>query len=138
MQYTETQLEAIKMFGRKDLSFGCIFSGHEYVNHDLWEELKIEICVNETESKNFEPRFCIGSEWKEYCIYEILWHIPHLEDLFRLAEEEEIIVEIREFPREEHTMITFQRHPMYKQFPYIRSKSLLDQPNLSDIISLFR
>ena len=138
MTYTETQLEAIRLFGKKDLTKWniCLMNNKNKLFPDAEDTLLTFFWFVDWEY------FFIDEHLNQYSRYtenfEILWHIPHLEDLFRVAEEQEIIVEIREFPREENSMITFQRHPIYKQFPYIRSQSLLDQPNLSDIISLFR
>lgn len=113
--YTPIQLEAIKLFGRKDLTEGC-----RIVRKNYWEiDWK----------KRFWPRYghiwvvsskqdlwwALGVFWEDtgtysctefsHCIlnqklengeneYEILWHIPHLEDVFRLADEKEWYIEI--------------------------------------------
>ena len=88
MTYSKTQLEIIKAFGSKELSEGCLISSHEYINNDLWEELVIKKYVTKTDSPKYHPNYCIATDWKEYCIYGILWHIPELfPDVARVAKE---------------------------------------------------
>lgn len=56
MTYTETQLEAIKLFGKKDLTFGCIVSeggdtyqifnfSSSYKNARYWDDKDEEVMM---------------------------------------------------------------------------------------------
>ena len=91
MNYTPTQLEIIKIFWKKDLSFGCL------IRKEKWKWFKI---ANISDIKYPDWKTCYKQakwywvHWKFYqpkfkteLDFEILWHIPHLEDVFRVAEE---------------------------------------------------
>lgn len=124
--YSAEQLEAIKLFGRKDLSkwlLGIRTTGEpcEY-NGEYWES------------------FWHGLQDKNP---EILWHIPHLEDLFRVAEEQwrKLDIEYRNDRWFECYTLWIEKAEKKNNWNvilYNPSIPLLDQPNLSDIISLFR
>lgn len=93
--YTETQLEAIKLFGKKDLSFGCIVYADKWVTQKLpligtsciiWVTSdEWEIDTIETYMKPYKDH-----EWSSWndslsgfmSTYTILWHIPHWHNLF--------------------------------------------------------
>ena len=85
--YTPTQLEAIKLFGRKDLTEGCISIEKDWT---LW---KCDI------SK--EWRTINLPEWQRNVTsskmeWEILWHIPQLSpDLFRVFWNRWDIIEVK-------------------------------------------
>ena len=77
---TELQLEFIREFGRKELSFGCIVS-------QWWDEYQIF---------NFSDRFKNARYWdneEEEAMmimnwgYKILWHPVHWEDVFARLKE---------------------------------------------------
>lgn len=116
MTYTETQLEAIKLFGRKDLEIWCkiFFKDSKQPFTYAWE---IWVFV-------WNPDF------------EILWHEPHLENLFRVSAEKDYDVQVQWwFWRDWIEFIVKWKH---EWFDYNATLPLLDQPNLSNIISLFR
>lgn len=133
--YNETQLQAIKTFWKKDLEIWCkiFFKDSKQPFTFTWE---IWVFV-------WNPDF------------EILWHEPHLEDLFRVAEEC-IEKNFSKFCYIGCTMSTIEiygwRKPDWKldefwpanntytllnQIGYKPSLPLLDQPNLSEIVNLF-
>lgn len=74
--------ELYELFSDKTLSEGCLFSWYEYKNEDLWEELEIRKFLVKTDSPKYYPNYCIATDSKEYCIYEILWHEPQYNNLF--------------------------------------------------------
>lgn len=82
MNYTPTQLEAIKIFGSKELSFGCIVKMFD--NRWFMTFLDFANLFGKTDVLSF---YSIETKKAEEWFEEILWHIPHLEDVFRVAEE---------------------------------------------------
>lgn len=132
--YSPIQLQAIKFFGDKTLSFGCI--------------VEIKSFYHKRDNKIFPWFYTILDEglllddthWVFYEFvnmeeldYEILWHEPHLHDLFRVAEERGFYVSMSP----EITRI-------YKEFWWepietilIPSMPPLSQPHLSEIVNLF-
>lgn len=84
--YTPIQLEIIKTFWSKELSKWLI----------IWKERISEIIAIDYEREWFyrmiddwENTFSWSIKWAE-----ILWHIPHLEDVFRVAKEKWYLVEV--------------------------------------------
>lgn len=132
--YTPTQLEAIKLFGRKDLTEGCISIEKDWT---LW---KCDI------SK--EWRTINLPEWQRNVTsskmeWEILWHIPQLSpDLFRVFWNRWDIIEVKywftnNWIIEEDKLIIITDF-CKNVIPYNPTIPLLDQPSLPDIISLFK
>ena len=78
---TPLQIEIIKKFGRKELTEGCIFShsSGRYMTYicDWWR----------TDVIYFLDRNRVETYEYPSIYFEILWHLPHLEDIFRVAEE---------------------------------------------------
>lgn len=132
MTYTETKLEAIKILGKKDLTFGCIVS-------QGWDEYQIF---------NFSDRFKNARYWdneEEEAMmimnwgYKILWHIPHLEDLFRVAEEKKLNISLEmEYDGTHALYISWWDDDGDTTIPYSPTLPLLDQPSLPDILNLFK
>lgn len=92
---TEIQLATVRTFGSKELSEGCLFSWNEYTNHDLLEEIEIQTFHHKTDSLLSQSEYCIATDWHEYCIYEILWHIPELfPDVARELSKEWYVLEL--------------------------------------------
>lgn len=130
--YTPMQLEAIKLFGRKDLTEGCIIYCPTYE----WDKY---IFINEKNIKDAtSSEYGIYLQWRYARMtyqYEIIGHEVHLEDLFRVAEERGWKTEIL---NAESIWYKYCIIIEWKWIEYIRTLPLLDQPNLSDIISLFK
>ena len=128
MTYTETQLKAIRLLWKKDLSFWCLIFRkekqiiHQMDSHDMpcdeWEIWR--------ERGNAEPYLLTKD-------FEILWHECHIEDLFRVAEKKGWLVEIKWWLLSIHF-----KDRTYTSCKFEWSIPLLDQPNLSDIINLFK
>lgn len=89
MNYSPIQLDIIRTFGSKELSEGC------FVRKEKWKWFKI---ANITDIKYpdwklyYKQAKWYWLHWKFYqpkfkteLDFEILWHIPHLEDVFRVA-----------------------------------------------------
>lgn len=143
MTYTETQLEAIKLFWKKDLSFWCLLKMKRYPSiTTLWT-----YCSENEEYKDSYYTIRHGESWERdeclliYCIdeYEILWHIPHLEDLFRVAEEKWKVVEVRNVCYSRIELFT-KDNPFPLCVPYNPTLPLLLQPEdtLTQLCNLFK
>ena len=125
MQYTDVQISAIKLFGRKDLTEWCIVFQPEYdytfkIPEDEWDLM--------VAMRNWFRWTTILEISESKVGFEILWHEPHLEDLFRVAWEKE-----RWFVLNDESLFIF-----WEEIPYISYKPLLDQPSLPEIISLIK
>lgn len=139
MTYTETQLEAIKILGKKDLSFGCIYypntddfaEPYFYVEEWVWVQVKSWWLIHDS---SYEIEVMNSLD------VSILWHIPHLEDLFRVAGEKWKRITIEYYTQWPHLIFNpievNLRNP--DRIPYNPTLPLLDQPNLSDILNLFK
>ena len=122
MKYSNLELEAIRLFGDKTLSFGC------YYKYD-WRK----------------PIFRVNREWMMASLEKdkitILWHEPHLENLFRVAEEKNWIIRIvYNYLKKEYLLEiddSFWEDKEYALISYSPSTPLLSQPNLSEIVNLF-
>lgn len=85
MTYTPTQLEVIQVFGKKELWKWLLF------NYKLWNfemldsnnSIHIPNLVYHHNYQLFPNVIPVVGDNN----FEILWHIPHLENLFQLAEE---------------------------------------------------
>ena len=125
LMYTPIQLEAIKLFGRKDLTEGCVSIEKDWTlwKCDVREEWRT---INLPEWQ----RNVTSSEIE----WEILWHIPHLEDLFRVAFDRGIYISIS--PEITRVYKEFWWEPI--EIVLVPQTPLLDQPSLPEIISLFK
>lgn len=140
--YTTTQLEVIRVFGRKELSFGCIVK---------WIDVQKEIQFTEYIWK-INEEMSIVSYKGEYSKYqevtwidnnfEILWHIPHLEDVFRVAKEKWWLVN---FTTETNELLFYRKDSFwktteYKNIAWYKTIPLLEQPEsvLIQILNLFK
>lgn len=141
--YTPIQLEAIEMFGRKDLTFWCIVKVSGYIKNSIkiktpliWSLVKYTTPHYTGHCWNYYLKFQDKQEimkcWSNFC--EILWHIPHLEDLFRVAEEKWIYISIS--PEITRVYKEFWWEPI--EIVLVTTLPLLDQPNLEEIINLFK
>ena len=94
--YTPIQIEIIKKFWRNDLTFGCIII-HRVDDDFDWESHIAKITESDSEWICFTPKtpyWCTNNS-QDTTDYEILWHEPHLEDVFRVAEEKWFYREVR-------------------------------------------
>lgn len=143
MNYSPIQLEAIKIFGRKELTEGCL------IRKEKWKWFKIanisdikypdwKICYKQAKWywvhwKFYQPKF------KTELDFEILWHEPHLEDVFRVAYEKWYWYNISDWHYPVFYNIEKQRN-----FPdikwYNQTIRLLEQSEetLTQLINLFK
>ena len=165
--YTPTQLEAIKLFGRKDLTEGCILTAtvnenkSEYIVSAYWKFNHTNIAVIK---RDFISSFSHWADVETGMIrfdnwdipFEILWHIPHLEDLCIKIQKrvDADIHDIAWYRIDWESLDIFSwRSPTWEKkdlnaanntwtkiysIPYNPTITLLDQPSLPDIISLFK
>ena len=79
---TPLQIETIKKFGRKELMAGCIFKYWDYYSFYChpWTSFHIVQKLN-------ADTYAIWNE--DFRKIEILWHLPHLEDIFRVAKDKD-------------------------------------------------
>lgn len=144
--YTPIQLEAIKLFGRKDLAEGCIIRDTDdssYVRYafddDNWSPIILQLewiykwQYDDIELEDLQDE----EEW------EILWHIPQLSpDLFRVFWNRWDIIEVKywftnNWIIEEDKLIIITDF-CKNVIPYNPTIPLLDQPNLAEILNLFK
>lgn len=92
MTYTPIQLKAIRLFGNKELTEWCIIRYYSDVD-EQWEIIKY---IRTYEKENWMmvvDAFCDWSFIRTWLSnrfskkQEILWHEPHLEDVFMVAKE---------------------------------------------------
>lgn len=130
--YTPIQLEAIKLFGKKDLTEGCLVFQPEYdytfkIPEDEWDLM--------VAMRNWFRWTTILEISESKVWFEILWHIPELFPDVYVA-----------MKNKWDDIINFDKYPewwrLYFRFwhiiPYNPTLSLLDQPSLPQIISLFK
>lgn len=82
--FATTQLEIIRVFGCKDLSEWCLIQQWEYLMK-IW-------CIYEGIFNMKEINSANCMQKKESDLWEILWHIPHLEDVYRVAKEKWVTI----------------------------------------------
>ena len=134
MNYTETQLEAIRLFGKKDLSDWCYTLEKNWTMWHCW---------------NWEWKKCYNSKWEwglssDYWenMWEILWHEPHLEDVFRVAEDKKKRITIEYYTQWPHLIINpievNLKNP--ERIEYNPTLPLLEQSEetLTQLINLFK
>lgn len=136
--YTPIQIEAIELFGSKELSFGCkcittdIDGWEDQCTFLDWNEWLVIHDVYKTIYKANPRKISDTSRW-----ITILWHIPHLEDVFRVAEEKWFRVkyelwELKFFDMKDYGCGWLRLSVSFQNIP------LIDQPSLPEIIKLFR
>jgi len=148
--YNETRLQAIKLFWKKDLKYGSLLliSADKYCDelYSIWNDLygnttpkTYPISISEKEIEFMQDYWDGWSNFFKRKVIEILWHEPHLEDLFRVAEKEwyktELTIDgaILFFRTDQADFVTFEESiELNKTLPFI------DQPNLSEIVNLFQ
>lgn len=142
--YTPTQLEAIKIFGRKDLTDWCIITG--LCLDSYWELKERRLC-----RKTYAWYYLVAShKWNfhDNCwsvhkpsSIEILWHEPHLEDVFRVAKEKKFhYIDITHLSDWTHELcFAWTGETDDECIPYNPTITLLEQSEstLQQIISLF-
>lgn len=129
MTYTETQLEAIRLFGKKDLTKWniCLMNNKNKLFPDAEDTLLTFFWFVDWEY------FFIDEHLNQYFRYtenfEILWHIPHLEDLFRYIENNNLW--LYELDQDSITILNGN------YIEYDPTLPLLSQAWLPEIIKLF-
>jgi len=128
-----------KLFSDKTLSKGCMIHWIEYKHWELSENFEYVKFYKETDSWLSQSSYCIDTNWKEYCIYTILWHPPQLHDVFRVAMDREIRGML---VQNISTLIFFSgewEDEVHNKVPYNPTLPLLSQTDetKSAIISLF-
>lgn len=139
---TPLQIEIIKKFGRKDLSFGCVIyyniSPYIFLDERIW----------------YYTVYCCDSvDWifwyeeiKEKEKVKILWHLPLLEDIFRVAKDKDfdlfqVVYHDKMWSTESQQGI-FAIDNMSKsvRIPYNPTLPLIeqDESTLSQLLSLFK
>lgn len=135
MQYTDIQLEAIKVFWRKDLTEGCVVEFNDHIIRKVyWKVWKNHWAER-------EQFYIIGNRLIEHYFDSdwILWHIPNLEDLFRVAEEKWVYMDIENKNNEINIWKwEYENSELLLSVPYNPTIPLLDQPSLPDILNLFK
>lgn len=135
--YTQTQLEAIKLFGRKDLSFGLLFKYEKWWDDEILTFCSIYDDTGNTKTISYLPfdyEMTWEDEYSKDMDIEILWHVPHLEDLFRVAEEKGIDFWMEFW----YTLRVSPKDWTYHEIKYNPTLPLIDQPSLPEIINLFK
>jgi len=135
--YSAEQLEAIRIFGRKDLTDGCIVRKEKWkwfkianiqdVKYPDWKTYYKQAKWYWVHWKFYQPKFKTESD------FEILGHKVHLEDLFRVAEERGWLVEIKWWLLSIHF-----KDRTYTSCKYEWSAPFLEQPSLPEILNLFK
>ena len=133
MKYSDLELEAIKLLWRKDKTAWCLTLNKNWEMWYAWFDNEWKI----VHSKNDEMWGYSSQYWEH--MWEILWHIPHSEDLFQKIK---ITPNLRcTFPNvwdKTYEVIIFNQHNPWEWVRVKMEIPLLDQPHLSEIISLFK
>lgn len=149
MTYTSIQLEVIKLFGRKELSFGCILLDKEWktyrkvvwesawYGYDVYTEYNIPPLLEAT-SIEWEHQY--SNNCKDD--FEILWHIPHLfPDVARELQKEWYVLELLKVDTIK-SVLKISRFDIKKDIiiSYKKLIPLLEQSEetLTQLISLFK
>lgn len=134
--YSAEQLEAIRIFGKKDLTFGCIV--------EIWFDSEpnphIETVIIRTEEQLKKAKEYF-TEWNAWILYkELLWHEPHLEDVFRVAEEKWFTFDLINFWTKQPRLTSLIPSNENFNIPYNPTLSLLEQSEETKqkIINLFK
>ena len=140
--YSQLDLELVRIFGKKDLTEGCIAKWKwqenvtDIIAYRIWDTLWV-VTYYEWNWVNVEriDEFSIDE-------YEVIWHIPHLEDIFRVAKENGKLVEI-DSQFNELTLYhinQYGEHETERFFPYDSTLLPTEQPSEETkqaLISLF-
>jgi hypothetical protein len=132
---TQLDQKLYELFSDKTLSEGCIIHWNEFKNWELSENSEYVKFYKETDSWFSQSSYCIATNWKEYCIYTILWHPPQLHDVFRVAKSKYCIINV-----DESSMYIAKYPEKGNQYiPYNTSIHILKQSDetKSTLISLF-
>lgn len=141
--YTPTKIEAIKIFWKKDLSFGCIVLHQHSYTPEYWPE-QVSIVTrndgNKNESEWLLPRWVWVDSSYQVEEYTILWHEPHLEDVFRVAEEKWFTFDLINFWKKQPRLTSLIPSNENFNIPINPNIPLLEQPEetLKQLISLFK
>jgi len=140
--YSAEQLEAIKLFGRKDLTEGCIVTlkkkyENPYFSIDTSDTLSVVHIDNKYEcifrTKWIRWDLELWNQWRKEL--EIIWHIPHWHDLFSALRDKWL----ESFLWSESLLIDPDEKIWKKKNIEVNKYiPLLDQPNLDKIISLLK
>lgn len=145
--YTPTQLSAIKIFGKKDLTEGCIVRVQsKYPSWSMYDDVIRKINEDEELTYNFYHISInhISKNKDDDMIFTILWHEPHLEDVFRVAGKKWLIITVQyNYSKREYIGITFDDNKaewIWEPIEYNPTLSLLEQSEetLTQLISLFK
>lgn len=152
--YSPLQIEIIKAFGSKQLSEGCLIetnSGKIFKFLYMEAEEPIKWIYNRAyyiwqdleHKKDYN-----GANIMKYASIDlkILWHIPHLNDLYRVAESKDWIIKVEyNYLKREYVWITidntFWEDDIYALIPYNPTLDLIDQdPELTllPLLNLFK
>lgn len=101
--YSQLDLELVRIFGTKELTEGCWINLQDEDDYDDDGHICKLTQPSEYDEKWYYLIYPHTPYWAtdsihiqkdKDSIFEILWHIPHLEDVFRVAEEKNIKIEI--------------------------------------------
>ena len=137
MTYTTLQLDIIREFGRKNHTAWC---------YTIDEEGTMWYCATDRNwliisSKDWG--WWSSSDYWDY-MGEILWAIPHLEDVFRVAEERWLVYELRnKYVKDEFKYflyITDIHEFTTDAIPWKQCSTLIDQDEstLTQLLTLFK
>lgn len=134
--YNKLQLDIIREFGSKELTEGLVIIHENQIWKIIWNKWYNFLITYEKQWKEFESKIWEVSEYfiKKDC--EILWHIPYLEDVFRVAEEREIALYVDNIEKE----IRFFGKEVEEYIPFNPTIQLLDQSEstLTQLLTLFK
>ena len=151
MTYTTLQLDIIREFGSKELTEGCYIT---YTwNPKFWKDWGDYLAmlkfskngIYEAKSKNcFWLLHLAESEeelneiqWLHWIRKEILWHIPHLEDVFRVAEERWLFCDCS--TNSSSIRLYNEDYTIEEEYPWDSSTQPIDQDEstLTQLLTLF-
>lgn len=131
MRYTDIQIEAIKIFWRKDLTVGCLIRSKNDFQTEWNYYHKWTITMIWVWNRTWDDFF-----WNTEI--EVLWHQPHIEDIFIECHNKWIVCECYISNISKWYKIFFEKEWDLESVEYNQWLYLLEQPYLSDIISLFK
>jgi len=138
--YSAEQLEAIRIFGRKDLTEGCIVRKEKWkwfkianiqdVKYPDWKTYYKQAKWYWVHWKFYQPKFKTESD------FEILGHKVHLEDLFRACEERWLYCAV--WSDGSYIAIRNDDYTIDEDFYFDSKLQFLKQPSLPEILNLFK
>lgn len=152
--YTPTQLEVIRAFGSKELTEGCLIGSKQF--HIYEQEIVYTPMIWgtwfhkqwNTNLKKFRVHCPLTEEdiwfdFEDITNYQILWHIPILEDVFRLAKNKWFTIDLSS--RSEHFLHSMRfyywnKYRDYWDINYTPSIPLLEQTEsvLIELLTIFK